>query len=197
MAPVPVAFADQSPFRGVDSIMRVPVIQVSLSRVPQWSTVINQHAREIRNGSSAVWQEALTELQGVSGAELLTEVNAYFNQARYIADAANYHEVDHWATPTTLLTRGGDCEEYALAKYLMLLELGVSPQDMRVVIMRASAQVAEHSVLLVATSGGTYVLDNLRRRPYAITSSITSSIAYGVNPDGMWLSLGGLTVAAR
>lgn len=67
---------------------------------------------------------------------------------------------DYWETPTELLTVGGDCEDFAIAKYLLLRALGVPASSMRVLMIRGSAGAEGHAVLLVESVSGVVVLDN-------------------------------------
>lgn len=180
------ALAAQSPLREADPIMQVPVMQMSLSRLPQWGEVQSRHASQVRNGSEA-WRTAIASVRG-SG-DLLSAVNSYVNQARYVADSSNWGRPDYWATPTELFTRGGDCEDYAMAKYLLLRELGVAASQMRILVMRAANGIPEHAVLLVQTADNLVVLDNMRSRVYNYSRRTSQAISYAFNQSAMWLSI--------
>lgn len=54
----------------------------------------------------------------------LMVINRFFNDRPWREDTAVYGVNDYWATPSEFIKNGGDCEEYALAKYLLLLDLG-------------------------------------------------------------------------
>lgn len=182
--------AAQTPYRGADPMMQVPAMQISLARLPQWTSTASRHLSQVRSGS-AEWLAAVSGIS-VSGTDLLSAVNTYVNNARYISDLDNWGDADHWATPTDLFTRGGDCEDYAIAKYLLLRQAGVPASQMRILVMRAANNIPEHSVLIVETSGGIVVLDNLRRRPYAYSQRTASAVTYAFNEEAMWLSMAGV-----
>jgi predicted transglutaminase-like cysteine proteinase len=182
------AFAAQSPFQNTDPIMQVPVMQMSLARLPKWTQVESRHNSQVQQGS-AVWQQAVAELNGLNESDLLSAVNTFVNQARYVSDDRNYGTADHWATFTDLFQRGGDCEDYAIAKYLLLRALGIPSSRMRILVMRASGGIAEHSVLIVQSGNQTVVLDNLRARPYRYTQRTASAVSYAFNEQAMWLSM--------
>jgi predicted transglutaminase-like cysteine proteinase len=55
------------------------------------------------------------------------ETNRFLNDWRYKPDDQNYGQRDYWATPLEFLRRSGDCEDYAIAKYVTLRELGFAP----------------------------------------------------------------------
>jgi predicted transglutaminase-like cysteine proteinase len=183
-------FAAQTPPRASDPMMQVPAVQISLSRLPEWSQTESRHRSQVQSGSAG-WQAAVAGV-GQDGTDLLTAANSYVNRARYVSDRDNWGSADHWATPTDLFERGGDCEDYAIAKYMLLREAGVPSSQMRILILRAANGIPEHSVLIVQTSSGIFVLDNLRPRPYAYTQRTASAVTYAFNEDSMWMSLAGL-----
>lgn len=88
-------------------------------------------------------------------------VNARFN--RSIAprsDQQTYGRSEYWTLPG----RGvGDCEDYALAKQKALIEQGVPPNRLFLAMVVGSPQ-DPHTVLVVRTDSGDYVLDNLSAR---------------------------------
>ena len=64
-----------------------------------------------------------------SVAEKLELVNDYANSLPWIADPDIWKQPDYWATPfETLTTFGGDCEDIAIAKYVVLRLMGI-PDD--------------------------------------------------------------------
>jgi predicted transglutaminase-like cysteine proteinase len=68
---------------------------------------------------------------------------------------------DHWSTPVdTLLTGRGDCKDYAIAKYVALLEAGIAEDDVKLVILRDLSVGEDHAVVAVRLDGDWIVLDN-------------------------------------
>lgn len=61
-----------------------------------------------------------------SGRAQLEEANRGINTAiRYVSDLAQFGELDHWSSPlASFATARGDCEDYAIAKYIALRESG-------------------------------------------------------------------------
>ncbi len=51
-------------------------------------------------------------------------VNQFLNQWQYKTDEQNYGQRDYWAAPLEFLRRSGDCEDYAIVKYVSLRQLG-------------------------------------------------------------------------
>ncbi len=97
------------------------------------------------------------------GRARLGEINRAINLAvRPMADLAQYGELDVWASPLATLTRGGDCEDYAIAKFVALRQAGIAPDDLRIVIMRDTVRGEDHAVAAVRLDGHWLTLDNRR-----------------------------------
>ena len=69
---------------------------------------------------------------------------------RATSDWSQYGVDDFWSTPLATLEKGaGDCEDYAILKYLALREAGVSPDDLRLLIVNYPRRRTMHAVLAV------------------------------------------------
>lgn len=103
------------------------------------------------------WDELLSEAARMQSGDTIGMVNQWVNwHVRFRDDAAG----DEWASAPETLRRGfGDCEDFAMAKMGLLLALGVSPDDMYLVLLRDQRQT-EHAVLVVNRGGRLVVLDN-------------------------------------
>ena len=74
----------------------------------------------------------LQELQEAKEIRKLNIVNTWVNQIRYASDKKVYHTNDYWATLYEFVGKNrGDCEDYTIAKYYILKELGVDPKRMK------------------------------------------------------------------
>src|SRR5205814_10571227 len=84
-----------------------------------------------------------------SGRAQFDEANRAVNAAfRYVSDFAQHGEADRWSAPlATFATAKGDCEDYAIAKYVALRQAGVSPDELRLVLVRDRAVREDRSVL--------------------------------------------------
>jgi predicted transglutaminase-like cysteine proteinase len=60
----------------------------------------------------------------------------------------------------TLAIGGGDCEDYAIAKFVALQEAGVSADDLRIVILRDDLRDEDHAVVAARLDGHWLTLDN-------------------------------------
>ncbi len=146
----------------------------SLAALPQWQHVLRQIARERRlyracadadeacpTRSAIVWQALLKSEVGQPRFEQIQAVNQFLNQWQYKTDEQNYGQRDYWATPLEFLSRSGDCEDYAIAKYVSLRQLGFAAEDLRLVVLRDVVRDLPHAVLAVYLDREVYILDNL------------------------------------
>jgi predicted transglutaminase-like cysteine proteinase len=79
------------------------------------------------------------------------------------SDEAQWGVADRWSPPfETLKTHRGDCEDYAIVKYLALLEAGLSRDDLKIVILRNLVPKEDHAVVAARVDGKWLILDNLR-----------------------------------
>ncbi|MHC2254503.1 putative transglutaminase-like cysteine proteinase [Bradyrhizobium embrapense] len=99
-----------------------------------------------------------------NGRARLGEVNRAINLAiRPGSDLATYGEPDVWATPLATFARGsGDCEDYAIAKFVALGKAGVAPDDLRIVVMHDLLGGEDHAVVAARLDGHWLTLDNRR-----------------------------------
>lgn len=97
------------------------------------------------------WLAMLTQVTGQDEMEKLRAVDTFWNQALLAGeDITIWQQVDYWATPLQSLAKGaGDCEDYVIGKYFSLLYLGVAPERLRLVYVRAQVggQSIAHMVL--------------------------------------------------
>src|SRR5256885_14451839 len=98
------------------------------------------------------------------GRARLGEINRAINLAiRAVSDFAQYGEIDVWTSPLVTFTRGaGDCEDYAIAKFVALRLAGISPEDLRIVIMHDPVRGEDHAVAAAKLDGRWLTLDNRR-----------------------------------
>jgi len=85
-----------------------------------------------KNRFVAVRDELIKDLQSASDIKKLNKVNSWINYIRYKSDKKVYGVSDYWATLYEFVGKGmGDCEDYTIAKYYILKELGLSPKRMK------------------------------------------------------------------
>jgi predicted transglutaminase-like cysteine proteinase len=106
------------------------------------------------------------EVQGISAdSRWLRPVNGFFNRLPAVTDWVHWGVEDYWATPAEFLaSSGGDCEDYAIAKYFTLKELGVPVARLRLVYARTWRSNGAHMVLAYYAAPGAdpLIMDNLQ-----------------------------------
>lgn len=98
------------------------------------------------------------------GRARLGEVNRAINLAiRPMSDLARHGQIDIWTSPLATLARGGgDCEDYAIAKFVALRMAGIAPDDIRIVILHDTIHGEDHAVAAARLDGRWLTLDNRR-----------------------------------
>lgn len=81
-------------------------------------------AATLTQPEQVTWVALVGSFPRMSASMQLMVINKFFNERPWLKDATVYGMDDYWATPVEFMKNGGDCEEYALAKYLLLLDLG-------------------------------------------------------------------------
>jgi predicted transglutaminase-like cysteine proteinase len=94
--------------------------------------------------------------------------------------------LDVLGTPLEFLAYGGQCQDYAIAKYVALRQAGVPADQMRIVILRATARGEDHAVLVVNVDGEAMMLDNLRTGVVPANSEASYRPYYSINESGWW-----------
>jgi predicted transglutaminase-like cysteine proteinase len=98
------------------------------------------------------------------GRARLGEINRAVNLAiRPVSDLALYGQIDVWSSPLATFARGGgDCEDYAIAKFVALRLAGIAPDDLRIVVMHDTLHGDDHAVAAARLDGRWLTLDNQR-----------------------------------
>jgi predicted transglutaminase-like cysteine proteinase len=106
----------------------------------------------------------INAVKSKSGRAQLHEANRGVNAAiRYVTDFSQYGEADRWSAPlATFATAKGDCEDYAIAKYVALRDAGFPIDDLRVVMGRDRTMRQDHAVLAARLDGRWLILDSQR-----------------------------------
>jgi len=95
------------------------------------------------------------------GRARIGEINHAINLAiRPMDDLVQYGKVDVWSSPlVTFNTGAGDCEDYAIAKYVALQMAGIAAEDLRIVVV-LDPHGDGHAVASVRLDGHWLILDN-------------------------------------
>ena len=80
---------------------------------------------------------------------------------RPASDWVQYGYADFWASPLqTLGSEAGDCEDYAIVKYVALRNLGIASEDLRLVIVQDDQRQTGHAIVAVRYEQRWLILDN-------------------------------------
>lgn len=159
------------------------------------STALIQWARDKYGESAAArmtdWQTLMQSQQDRSETEKLLLVNDFFNRLEYRSDLNIWGKNDYWATPVEALGRGqADCEDYSIAKYFTLREMGVPEEKMRIMYVKALELDQAHMVLTYYPEAGgvPLVLDNLNGQILSADKRGDLAPVYSFNAEGLWLA---------
>ena len=91
-------------------------------------------------------------------------INRAINLAiRPTSDLAQWGVTDRWSAPLETFESGrGDCEDYAIAKYVALHEVGMADSELRLVIARDLKNGTDHAFVAAHVDDTWVVLDNRR-----------------------------------
>ncbi|WP_341502071.1 transglutaminase-like cysteine peptidase [Gallaecimonas sp. GXIMD4217] len=137
------------------------------------------------------WQQLIGEQQGQDERAQLSAVNDFFNLFQYVDDQSLWGRNDYWATPIEFIgAAAGDCEDYTIAKYFSLLELGVPEDKMRLTYVKATQLNQYHMVLAYYPSQGAapLILDNLIGEIKPATERGDLLPIYSFNGTRLWLA---------
>jgi predicted transglutaminase-like cysteine proteinase len=120
------------------------------------------HANEPCPASAERLIRLSREGAGRSGRERVGLINRAVDLAiSPVSDEVQWGVADHWSSPfETLHSNRGDCEDYAIVKYAVLLEAGVSKDNLRIVILRNILPSEHHATVAVRADAKWLILDN-------------------------------------
>jgi predicted transglutaminase-like cysteine proteinase len=135
------------------------------------------------------WDRLMSGYARAPEPEKLDRVNRFFNRMRFLSDAEHWGRRDYWATPIEMLgTRGGDCEDFSIAKYFTLREMGVPDARLRVTYVRALGLKQAHMVLAYypTPDADPLILDNLIDEIRRGSRRRDLVPVYSFNGEGLW-----------
>ena len=106
----------------------------------------------------------LNELIAKDDMQKLRKINDYFNTITYNTDLVIWNEKDYWASREEFIGMGsGDCEDYTIAKYFSLKQLGFSDKTIFLTYVKAIKYNQAHMVLTYFKTPDSVplVLDNI------------------------------------
>lgn len=163
----------------------------SLKAFTKWTSMFDRFNASLNSNSASAeitqFQRDLQELKGLPLDKMVTRVNDIMNAKRYVSDQTNYGQTDYWATPVEFFKKGGDCEDYAIAKYTALKALGVPENRLRIAIVQDLQKNIPHAVLIVYTDSGAKVLDNQIKTAINADRVKHYKPIFSINQNAWWL----------
>jgi predicted transglutaminase-like cysteine proteinase len=135
---------------------------------PRWADLTARHVTQLRTIESCLrdattcpqrmhgYREIVVRAHDLTASRKMVLINRFINTRHWrIEDRRD----DDWRTLVDFLSRGGDCEDYAIAKYFALRQVGFSAADVRVGITRDPGTHTYHAVTIVRIDDQIYFLD--------------------------------------
>ncbi|CCN36646.1 conserved hypothetical protein [Vibrio nigripulchritudo MADA3029] len=138
----------------------------------------------------SAWREGIADFHKLKESQQLEAVNNFFNQMYFVDDIKLWGRKDYWATPLEFLgSAAGDCEDFTIAKYFSLLELGVPDKKLRLVYVKAIELNQFHMVLAYyrTPSSQPLILDNLIPDIKPASKRRDLLPIYSFNGKNLWL----------
>ena len=180
-------------------LLALVLVAFCIHAAAQVERIVN--AAMLSYGAAAVtavraWGEMLEGAAALPEERKIRRINTFFNRRiAFEEDQVLWGQNDFWATPLETLARGGgDCEDFAIAKYVSLRMLGLSDDKLRLIYVRAkiggvhSTVSQAHMVLgyYPNPAGDPQVLDNLIDEIQPASQRPDLSPIFSFNADGLW-----------
>ncbi|MGR5063753.1 transglutaminase-like cysteine peptidase [Photobacterium sp. DNB22_13_2] len=136
------------------------------------------------------WRQLLLASRQQNELTQLKQINDFFNELQFLDDITIWGKEDYWATPLEFLGAGaGDCEEFSIAKYISLRELGVNDEKLRLIYVKALTLNQFHMVLAYypTPSAVPLLLDNLTPEILQANQRPDLQPIYSFNGSKLWL----------
>ncbi|MDK9759271.1 transglutaminase-like cysteine peptidase, partial [Vibrio sp. D173a] len=156
----------------------------------RWVNAVSQTYGDSAAKRVETWRSYIAQFKTQSDAQKLESVNRFFNQLYFVDDIVLWGKKDYWATPLEFLgSNAGDCEDFTIAKYFSLLELGVPDKKLRLVYVKALELNQFHMVLAYYStpSAEPVLLDNLNPEIKRASTRRDLLPVYSFNGKNLWL----------
>ena len=127
-------------------------------------------------------------------------MNRTLNAIRFIDDRTHWGEEDYWATPAESVgSNGADCEDFSIAKYFLLKELGIPIAKLRMTYVKATKLDQPHMVLAyyARPDAEPLVLDNLEDAVRPASQRPDLVPVYSFNDEEVWIEMRGRSGSPR
>lgn len=103
----------------------------------------------------------------VNDTSTLRFINDLFNRIPQVEDIVQWGITDYWASPAEFVAgNGGDCEDFVIAKYFALREIGIPAETMRLTYVKSyqAGKIENHMVLAYYPTAAAepWIMDNIQ-----------------------------------
>ncbi len=157
----------------------------SKPRLLDWSAFLSELPKSAQTGGEYAFE---------SDRRLIKAVNSFFNRVPFIDDRRHWGLEDYWASPAEFVaSHGGDCEDFSIAKYYALKELGLPITGLRITYVKATRINQPHMVLAYypKPDADPLILDNLVNEVRPSSERPDLIPVYSFNDDDVWISRDG------
>ena len=168
----------------------VSASQPDINRPKTIDAMQNRYGERAAKRTSA-WFSVIDRASGNEEQMQLEQVNRFFNLFHFVDDIKLWGQSNYWATPMEFIgVNGGDCEDFSIAKYFTLLQLGVPEDKMRITMVKANTLDQYHMVLAYYETPGSVplILDNLDKQIKPATKRTDLTPVYSFNGKQLWLN---------
>ena len=161
--------------------------------MPKWQAVLKREATnpgftpERVFAGKKLWKQLKEEWSQLPPRQQAQAVNRFINTWPYKLDITVWGVEDYWEAPIDFFQKSGDCEDFAIAKYFALRNLGIPASAMRIVILQDSVRRIAHAVLVLFIDNDALVLDNLTNALLSHKRLSHYLPQFSVNEESRWV----------
>ena len=147
------------------------------------------------------WLKTATDAKALGEPEKLRRINDFVNQSIIFEDDRSvWDQSDYWATPLETIGQGrGDCEDFAIIKYVSLRRAGIASDKLRLIYVKARIDAPDgpiqvaHMVLAYYASPNAepVLLDNLQPRILPASKRLDLKPVFSFNSAGIFAGVSG------
>jgi len=138
------------------------------------------------------WEDMIRQDNSSSDLTKLEKANHFFNsRITFVSDIELWDVADYWATPIEVICKqGGDCEDFAIAKYFTLKAMGIPEKKLNITYVKAIRYNMPHMVLTYYRAPGAepLVLDNLVDSINPASKRTDLMPIFSFNSTALWLA---------
>lgn len=135
--------------------------------------------------------QLINSLLNVSESRKIKNINSFFNLFKFTTDYKLWNIKDYWATRMEFIGRGaGDCEDFVIAKYFTLAQLGVSTKKLYFTYVKSLSLSQAHMVLTYYKTPNSIplVLDNIKKQILPATMRDDLVPVYSFNGEALYIA---------